>query len=125
MNEGQGTFIADTGDTTVPVVRVVPKEKNTVMVKEDILYRRISDMVWSVEYGSTILFGVSSRNTVARRIRTSLSPDNLTLVTVVVFIPEVLPLLRKIRSHRIVQEVLGSCKSSFYWDLELRHSMKS
>ena len=83
MDEGQGTFIAGTGGATVPVVRVVPKKKKTVMVKEDILYRRISDMGWSVQYGPTILCGVSSRNMVARRIRTSLSPDNLTLVTVV------------------------------------------
>jgi hypothetical protein len=52
--------------------------------------------------------------------RASLSTDNLTLV---VFMHEALPLLRKIRADRIVLEVLG--KSSFYWDLELRHSMQS
>ena len=43
--------------------------------------------------------------------RASLSTDNLTLV---VFMHETLPLLRKIRTDRIVQEVLGSCKCSFY-----------
>jgi hypothetical protein len=45
------------------------KKKNTVMVKEDILYKIISDMGCSVQHGSTILCGASSRNTVVRRIR--------------------------------------------------------
>ena len=49
------------------------------------------------------LFSVGGQVDAARR--SSLSPDNLTLV---VFIHEALPLLRKIRVDRIVQEVLGT-----------------
>ena len=49
------------------------------------------------------LFSVAGQVDAARRA--SLSPDNLTLV---VFIHEALPLLRKIRSDRIVLEVLGT-----------------
>ena len=45
MDTGQGTFITGTGDGTVPVVREVLKKKNVVMMKEDILYKRI------LEYG--------------------------------------------------------------------------
>ena len=39
MDVGQGTFITDTGGTTVAVVRSDSKETNTVIVKEDILYK--------------------------------------------------------------------------------------
>ena len=43
MDGGQGTFIPDTVDPTVAAVRSVSKTTNTVMVKEDILYKRISE----------------------------------------------------------------------------------
>ena len=49
------------------------------------------------------LFSVSGQVDTARR--TSLSTDTLTLV---VFMDEELPFLRKIRADRIVQEVLGT-----------------
>ena len=43
MDAGRGTFIAGTGGATVAAVRVASKKKNAVMVKEDILYKRISE----------------------------------------------------------------------------------
>ena len=54
--------------------------------------------------------------------RANLLPNNLIFL---VFMHEALPFLRKIRAHRIVQETVGVCTSSFYLDLDLSHIMKS
>ena len=43
MDTGQGTFIPGTGDPTVAAVRAVSKKTYAVMVKEDMLYKRISE----------------------------------------------------------------------------------
>jgi hypothetical protein len=43
MDAGQGTFIAGAGDPTVAAVRAASNKTNTVMVKEDILFQRISE----------------------------------------------------------------------------------
>ncbi len=43
MDAGQGTFIAGTGDPTVAAVRAASKKTYAVMVKEDMLHKRISE----------------------------------------------------------------------------------
>ena len=72
MDSGQGTFIPGTGGATVGEVRADSKKKNTVMVKEDLLHRRISEyrLVTPARAQNPVWF--FSGNTVPRSLRTTL-----------------------------------------------------
>jgi hypothetical protein len=109
-------------------VRDSSKQKHAVVKVTEDEFRL---MGWSLPNGPKMLCGPSLRNTVPKSLRSNmvkwtlltgtLSPDTLTLV---VFMHESLPLLR-LRLIESFRRLLVRCKNSFYWDLELSHSMKS